>query len=151
MNNSIVLQKLQTLDEVLTELRSLGQIGLAQLEDWRTRRAVERDLLILSKTISEVSHLMASVVENTAHAKQDAFDHCVQMGALSQSDIYRRIGQLWQVMTRRYEAVDPAILIDAVNRRLEDFQQFRDEALAYVQSTLEANAEPLSDDEVSLG
>lgn len=149
MNNSIVLQKLQTLDEVLTELRSLGQIGLVHLEDWRTRRAVERDILILSKTISEISHLMASVVESTTHAQQDAFDHCVQLGALSQSDIYRRIGQLWQLLPRRYEAVDPAILIDAVNRRLEDFQQFRDEALAYVHSTLDLDAE-LSDDEISL-
>lgn len=149
MNHSIVLQKLQTLDEVLTELRSLGQIGLVQLEDWRTRRAVERDILILSKTISEISHQIASVVETTTHAHHDAFDHCVQLGALSQSDVYRRIGQLWQLMVRRYEAVDPAILIDAVNRRLEDFQQFRDEAQAYVHSRLDPDVE-YSDEEISL-
>jgi uncharacterized protein YutE (UPF0331/DUF86 family) len=45
MINGIILQKLQTLDQTLTELRSLGQINVAQLKnDWRIQRAVERDL-----------------------------------------------------------------------------------------------------------
>jgi hypothetical protein len=41
--NGVILQKLQTLDQVLVELRSLGQVKPSQLEsDWRTRRAIER-------------------------------------------------------------------------------------------------------------
>ena len=41
MLNGVVAQKLQSLDEILTELRSLGQVDAAQLRsDWRTRRAV---------------------------------------------------------------------------------------------------------------
>lgn len=137
MNSSLVTQKLEILDDVLDELRSLGTIGLVQLEDWRTRRAVERNLLILSKTVTDVSQLMASFVDQSAPAPaRDPFERCVQAGALSQSETYRRIAQLWGLVVHRYETVDPAILIDAVNRRLEDFEQFRDEMLAYVQNTL---------------
>jgi hypothetical protein len=48
MINGVIFQKLQSLDEVLTELRSLGIVRIAELEgDWRTRRAIERDLQVL--------------------------------------------------------------------------------------------------------
>ena len=73
MLNGVIAQKLQSLDQVLAELRSLGQVDAAQLrDDRRTRRAVERDL------------------------------------------------------------IDLDILITIVNRRLADFDRFRDEVLAYV-------------------
>jgi hypothetical protein len=43
MINGVILQKLQTLDEILTELRSLGQLEPAQLQaDWRTLRDFEQ-------------------------------------------------------------------------------------------------------------
>lgn len=55
MINGVIAQKMQTLDEVLTELRSLGQISVEQLDiDWRTRRAVERDLQIAVETMIDV-------------------------------------------------------------------------------------------------
>ena len=44
MINGVILQKLQTLEDVLTELKSLGKISVTQLEnEWRTRRVVERN------------------------------------------------------------------------------------------------------------
>jgi hypothetical protein len=43
MINGVILQKLQSLEQVLSELRSLGQVSVADLNtDWRTHRAVER-------------------------------------------------------------------------------------------------------------
>lgn len=37
MRNGVIAQKLQTIDEVLNELRSLGEVDAAGLEsDWRT-------------------------------------------------------------------------------------------------------------------
>lgn len=45
MINGPILGKLNLLDEVQDELRTLGPVTVAQLEaDWRTRRAIERDL-----------------------------------------------------------------------------------------------------------
>ena len=45
MKNGILLGKLQSLEETLNELRTLGRVTSAQLQqDWRTRRAIERDL-----------------------------------------------------------------------------------------------------------
>ena len=56
MMNGVIVQSLQTLDEVLLELRSLGQVTEAQLHnDWRTRRAIERDLQVLIEIMIDVS------------------------------------------------------------------------------------------------
>jgi uncharacterized protein YutE (UPF0331/DUF86 family) len=55
MINGVIAQKLQSLDEVLTELRSLGQITARQLDqDWRTKKAVERNLQILVEVVIDV-------------------------------------------------------------------------------------------------
>lgn len=46
--NRVILQKLASLDQVLAELRSLGKVSVQILhDDWRIRRAVERDLQVL--------------------------------------------------------------------------------------------------------
>lgn len=74
MINGVIAQKLQRIDTVLTELRSLGCLTIQDMEkDWRTKRAVERSL---------------------------------------------------------------QILVDMVNRRLVDFESFRNEMLAYVKRIL---------------
>lgn len=48
MINGVIAQKLQTLDGVLNELKSLGKITTQQVDsEWRTQRAIERDLQVL--------------------------------------------------------------------------------------------------------
>ena len=45
MKNGVLTAKLQSLEVALNELRSLGRLTSDPLrDDWRTRRAVERDL-----------------------------------------------------------------------------------------------------------
>lgn len=94
MINGVILQKLQTLDDVLIELRSLGTVSVAQLQaEWRTRR--------------------------------------VTLGILSDAAAYKKMVQFRNFIVHRYERVDDAILVDMVNRRLTDFDRFREEVLIY--------------------
>ncbi|MDW7711668.1 MAG: HepT-like ribonuclease domain-containing protein [Deferrisomatales bacterium] len=59
--NGVILQKLHSLDQVLAELRSLGPVSRETLEsDWRTRRAVERDLQILVEVVVDVCQRLLS-------------------------------------------------------------------------------------------
>ena len=85
MINGVVLQKLQTLDETLTELRSLGQISVTQLNnDWRTRRAVEGDLQVLVEIVIDVCQRLISLAGQTpATTGADAVERCIQLGACS--------------------------------------------------------------------
>ena len=46
--NGVILRKLETLDTTLSDVRSLDEVSVEQLEsDWRTRRAIERSLQVM--------------------------------------------------------------------------------------------------------
>jgi uncharacterized protein YutE (UPF0331/DUF86 family) len=135
MINGIILGKLQTLDETLLELRSLGQINVAQLnKDWRTQRAIERDLQVLVEIVIDVCQRLISLAGQTPAATGgDAVERCIQLGALSDDEAYRQMVRFRNFIVHRYERVDAAVLVDVVNHRLADFERFRTEIMAYVQ------------------
>jgi len=132
--NGVVLQKLQQLEEVLGELRSLGEVSAAALEtDWKTRRAIERDLQILVEVVIDVCQRLLSLAGQTpAAAGADAVERCVALGVLASAEPYRRMGQVRDFVVHRYDRVDTEILVEIVNRRLGEFDRFRQEVLAYV-------------------
>ena len=90
MVNGVIAQKLQTLDEILIELRSLGPVDAAGLrDDWRTRRAIERDLQVLVEIVIDVCQRLISLAgQSPATTGADAVARCVQMGALSEDAAY---------------------------------------------------------------
>jgi len=134
LTNGVIAQKLQTLEETLIELRSLGEVSAAALrEDWRTRRAVERDLQILVEIVIDVCQRLISLAgQAPAATGADAVARCVQMGALSDQDAYRQMVRFRNFIVHRYERIDPEVLATVVRRQLADFDRFRDEVLAYV-------------------
>ena len=136
MINGVVLQKLETMDKVLAELRSLGSLQPTQLEqDWRTRRAVERDLQVLVEIVIDICQRIISLLgASPATTAGEAIRRCIETGVLSDENGYRRMVQFRNIIVHRYEFVDPAILADMVNRRLDDFERFRSEVLVYVSS-----------------
>jgi uncharacterized protein YutE (UPF0331/DUF86 family) len=133
MINGVIFQKLQSLDEILTELRSLGTVRIVELEgDWRTRRAVERDLQVLVEIVIDIcQRLIALAGQTPAPTSGDAVERCIQLGALSNYDAYRKMVQFRNFVVHRYERVDVTILVDMVNHRLADFERFRAEAQKY--------------------
>jgi uncharacterized protein YutE (UPF0331/DUF86 family) len=133
MINGVIFQKLQSLDEILTELRSLGTVRIADLEgDWRTRRAIERDLQVMVEIVIDIcQRLIALAGQTPAPTSGDAVERCIQLGALSNYDAYRKMVQFRNFVVHRYERVDVAILVDMVNHRLADFERFRAEVQKY--------------------
>ena len=133
MINGPILSKLNLLDEVLNELRTLEPATLAQLEeDWRTRRAIERDLQVLVEIVVDVcQRLIALADQSPAATGAEAIRRCVQLGVLESEEPYRKMVQFRNFIVHRYERIDPAILADVVNRRLGDFDLFRKLVMAY--------------------
>ncbi len=134
MINGVILQKLQALDQTLTELRSLGQVEAAQLsQDWRTRRAIERDLQLLAEIVIDICQCLLSLTGHPPAATgADAIRQCVQLGVLSSYDTYHEIPVLWK-LTLHYELDNIFMLAEIVNRRLINFDRFRTEVLTYAQ------------------
>ena len=102
-------------------------------EDWRTRRAVERDLQVLVEIVIDVCQRLISLAgQSPAASGTDAVARCVQMGALSDDDAYRQMVRIRSFIVHRYERIDVDILVAVINRQLPDFGRFREEILAYV-------------------
>lgn len=135
MLNGIILQKLQSLDETISELRSLGPVSAGELlQDWRTRRAVERDLQVLVEVVIDICQRVIALSGQTpATTGGDAVERCIAMGVIADREPYRQMVRFRNFIVHRYERVDAEILAEMVNRRLEDFAQFRQEVLAYAQ------------------
>lgn len=135
MINGVVLKKLETLDEVLSELDSLGGVSVEKLQkDWVTRRAVERDLQIMVEILIDICQRLISLAgQSPPSTGSEAVRRCVALGALSSEEPYRRMVQFRNFIVHRYEQVDVEILASLVNRRLDDFRQFRMEILKYAQ------------------
>lgn len=133
MKNGILIAKLNSLDTTLNELRSLGGITAVQLQnDWRTRRAVERDLQIAVEVVIDVcQRIIALHGQAPAATGADAIDRCVQLGVLPQSAAYGKMVQFRNFVVHRYEKIDVDIVTDIVNNRLGDFDAFRDTILEY--------------------
>lgn len=134
MLNGIVIKKLQAIEQIVGELRSLGRLSAAKIEaDWRTRRAVERNLQVAVEAVIDICQRVMSLRGYTpATTGGEAVQRCVELGALSSAEPYRRMVQFRNFIVHRYEQVDAAILADIVNRRLGDFERFMKEIRAYV-------------------
>jgi uncharacterized protein YutE (UPF0331/DUF86 family) len=119
----------------LVELRSLGSVTTADLlQDWRTRRAVERDLQVLVEVVIDLcQRLIALAGQTPATTSGDAVERCIAMGVIANREAYCQMVRFGNFLVHRYERVDVEILADRVNHHLEDFSQFRKEVLADVQ------------------
>lgn len=136
MLNGVIAKKLQVLDETLAELRSLGQVEAGQLrQDWRIQRAIERDLQVLVDVVIDVCQRIISFKgETPAITGVAAIERCIHLDVLSDDEIYRDMVRFRNFIVHRYDRIDVDILVDVVNKRLIDFEQFRSEVLAYVRA-----------------
>jgi uncharacterized protein YutE (UPF0331/DUF86 family) len=136
MLNGVIAQKLQSLDIVLMELRSLGQLDTKQLDDdWRTKRAIERDLQVLVEIVIDVCQRFISLSgQSPAATSADAVERCINLGVLSNDEAYRQMVRFRNFIVHRYERIDTKILADMINLHLSDFEKFRDDVLAHVKN-----------------
>lgn len=135
--NGVIIGKLQHLDEILAKLRSLGPLNRTQLDtDWRTKMAVERAIQVLVEIIIDVSQrIIAEDGQTPAGSGREAIERCVQMGVLSSIEPYQRMIQFRNFVVHLYERIETIFLVDIVNKRLADFESFRDEVLAYAEQS----------------
>ncbi len=82
MLNGVIIQKLQTLEQLLSELRSLGGIKASGLQDdWKTRRAIERNLQVAVEVMMDVCQRLLAVLGQTPAATGgEAISRCVEQG-----------------------------------------------------------------------
>ncbi len=131
--NGAIHRKLLLIEQVVMELRTLVPVTVADLEnDWRIRRAVERGLQVAVEAMIDVCQRLISLRGLTVPGTgAESVGLCVELGALSPVEPYRRMVQFRNYIVHHDEMVDPAVLAEIVNRRLDDFENFCREIQVY--------------------
>ncbi len=143
MLNGVISRKLSALDATLAELESLTPLSVATIEaEWTTRRAVERDLQVLSEIVVDLCQRLLSILgESPAPSAGDAVKRCIAGGVLSDREGYIKAVQMRNIIVHRYDQVDPRGLADVVSNHLGEYRSFRDEVLAFVTEREEPDGE----------
>lgn len=122
------------MDEIVSERKTLGYLTTSRLEkDWLARRAVERDLQVLTEILIDVCQWLITLAGRPPSTTgADAVQRCVEMGVLPSPEPYRKMVQFRNFIVHRYERIDVTILVEIVNNRLDDFESFRRLVMDYV-------------------
>lgn len=134
MINGVVARKLAQMDTALAELRSLGRIGADDIATkWMLRRSIERDLQVLAEILIDVCQRLIALAGRAPETSAVAcIEAAHQLGALADAGRYTQIVRFRNFVVHHYDRVDAAVLAEIVNDRLEDFDRFREEVMAYV-------------------
>ncbi len=133
--NGVIAGKLANLDRVVTNLRSLAPLSPEDLEDWILRGAVERNLQVAVEIVIDVCHRLHSLSgQAPVSSAREAVKGCVRLGALKDDSVYAKMIGFRNLVVHAYEYVEVAILLEIMNSHLSDFDTFRNEILAYVET-----------------
>ena len=147
MINGVVAQKLQALDAVLAELRTLGIVSAKALRsDWQQRRAIERNLQVLVEVVIDVCQRLVTVTgQSPATSGADAIERCIQMGALTPDENYTRMVRFEAVSGRRLFIRDlpaAAAFVSLTAREYEDDMALIERGLRWRAELEAARANP---------
>lgn len=132
-----ILAKLDELDSYLRELRSVVPASYHEYLTVEKRRSSERLLQIAIEAAIDICALLVTGLRLGLPADEDdLFEKLSARGITSPpvADLLRRMKGMRNILVHEYGRVDNALVFETVQQRLEDFDAFRREILAFLQS-----------------
>jgi uncharacterized protein YutE (UPF0331/DUF86 family) len=132
-----LLAKLDELDGYLAELRSIMPDRLEDYLKVEKKRACERLLQLTVETLLDACALLVAGLRlGLPGEEDDLFAKLAGRGVVSAStaDILRRMRGLRNILVHEYGRINDALVFEAVQRRLGDFDAFKREVLAFLRS-----------------
>lgn len=132
-----LLAKLDELDGYLAELRSIMPDRLEDYLKVEKKRACERLLQLTVETLLDACALLVAGLRlGLPGEEDDLFAKLAGRGVVSAStaDILKRMRGLRNILVHEYGRINDALVFEAVQRRLGDFDAFKREVLAFLRS-----------------
>lgn len=127
-----VLSRLDEVDGYLKELLQIAPVTPEQYQQVEKRRACERLLQIAIEGVIDTCGLMVAGLRlGLPGEEDDLFEKLAQAGLISSSlrDSLRRMKGFRNILMHEYGHVYDWIVLDAIQNRLVDFEDFRREVL----------------------
>jgi len=130
-----ILAKLDELDGYLRELRAVAPERFEDYQRTEKRRSCERLIQISLEAVIDVcSLLVVGLRLGLPGEEDDLFEKLARQGAVSGSmaATLRRMKGLRNLLVHEYGRVNDEIVFETVRGRLEDFDAFKREVLAFL-------------------
>lgn len=127
-----VLAKLDELDGLLNELRSVAPLDLEEYARVEKKRSCERLLqLAIETTIDACAMLVRGLRLGLPGEESDLFEKLASRRALSPGtiDTLQRMRGMRNILVHEYGRVDDALVFETVRDHLADFEVFKREVL----------------------
>ncbi len=127
--NGVILKKFAVMDDEITRLRALGPVTSARLDgDHFLKHGIERALQICVEIVVDVAQRILSLEGRPpAPTAFDAVNGLEALRIIASAERYRSMIQFRNFVVHRYERVDSIVLVEILNRHLDDLTAFRDE------------------------
>lgn len=132
-----LLAKLDELDGYLAELRSIVPERFEDYLKVEKKRACERLLQVAVEALLDACALLVAGLRlGLPGEEDDLFTKLASRGVVSPStaDILRRMRGFRNILVHEYGRINDALVFEAVQRRLGDFDVFKREILAFLRS-----------------
>jgi uncharacterized protein YutE (UPF0331/DUF86 family) len=126
IDGAVVRRHLIAIDEAVQELRRLREAAPSLDADRSKRWAVERGLQLCAQNSLDVATHLAASAGRDVPDYASAIDRLVDLGALPArfAARFRAVAGFRNVVVHGYLEIDPEILRQLLNERLEDFAEF---------------------------
>lgn len=128
--NGVIQRKFALLDKQLLQLKKHTKDIDFDLfkDDWVMRSMTERALQVMVEIVIDVAERIIAI-ENAGPAatSAEAIEKLVELNVLKSTLPYSDMVKFRNLIVHQYEEIDPAILYDILENKLENFRQFRNE------------------------
>jgi len=132
----LVLRKIASLAEYQKQIGEYSTITVdSYRSDWKIQRIVERTLQMMIELCADIaSHVISDNELRTPETYADTFRVLAENGILTpeQLAVMEKMAKFRNIVVHQYETVDAEIVILVLRRHLNDFIQFSDSVIRFL-------------------
>lgn len=136
VDKTIVQRKICDLETYMGQIEQFAGVSLdSYTSDWKIQRIVERTLQMMIETCVDIAnHIVSDGRMRPPTGYADTFkvlrENSIVAPELSAN--MEKMAKFRNVVVHQYEEVDAGIVVTILRTHLEDFRQYRDAILAYL-------------------
>jgi uncharacterized protein YutE (UPF0331/DUF86 family) len=136
VDKTLILRKITSLAEYQKQIGEYETITVERYRgDWKIQRIVERTLQMMIELCADIaSHVISDNELRTPETYADTFRVLAENGILppEQQSVMEKMAKFRNIVVHQYETVDAEIVILILRRHLNDFKQFSDSIVQFI-------------------
>ncbi|HAK47313.1 MAG TPA: hypothetical protein DCO79_15515 [Spirochaeta sp.] len=128
--NGVVQRKIAMLDDQLLQIeKHISSLSYEEFKDnWLLKSGAERALQVAVEIMIDIAErIIALNNAGPAESAAKAMEKLESLEIIKSAEPYRSMVKFRNIIVHEYEEIDPQIMWDLLQNRLDDFRAFRDE------------------------